>query len=82
MRLIFFIIGIGIALSTIYIIKAPTIWEMLLGYTSLTVKLIAIMVLLSISIGSEWAIDAVIAYMMLSIGGLIILAYFNSRRTS
>ena len=82
MRVIFFIIGMGILLSTIYIIKAPNIWEMLLGYTSLTVKLIAIMVLLSISIGSEWAIDAAIAYMMLSIGGLIILAYFNSRRTS
>jgi len=54
---------------------------MLLGYSSLTVKFIALMIIFSIAIDAEWAIDAAIAYMMLSIGGLMILAYFNSRRS-
>jgi len=76
-----YIILFAAFISGLYIIKSHNTWEMLLGYSSLTVKLIALMILFSISIRAEWAIDAAIAYMMLSIGGLMILAYFNSRRS-
>ncbi len=76
-----YLIVLAALLSGIYIIKSRNTWDMLLGYSSLTVKLIALMIIFSLSIGAEWAIDAAIAYMMLSIGGLMILAYFNSRRS-
>ncbi|NOZ91688.1 hypothetical protein GM182_02815 [bacterium 3DAC] len=81
MNIVGYIILFAAILSGLYIVKAHNPWEMLLGYSSLTVKLIALMILFSVIIGAEWAIDAAIAYMMLSIGGLMILAYFNSRRS-
>ncbi len=81
MEIATYLIILAALLSGIYIISSQNTWDMLLGYSSLTVKLIALMIIFSLSIGAEWAIDAAIAYMMLSIGGLMILAYFNSRRS-
>ncbi len=75
-----YIILIAALISGFYMIKANNTWELLLGYSSLTVKLISLMILFSLMMNAEWAIDAAIAYMMLSLGGLVILAYFQSRR--
>ncbi len=74
------IISIG-AMANIYLLLSHREnWETLLGYASLSIKLSAIMVIVSLTMEAEWAIDAAMIYIMLSLGGIAILSYFNSRR--
>jgi len=74
------VILIGISANIYLLLSHRENWETLLGYASLSMKLSAVMVIVSITMKAEWAIDAAMIYIMLSLGGIAILAYFNSRR--
>ena len=74
------IISAGILANIYLLLSHRENWETLLGYASLSIKLSAIMVIVSLTMEAEWAIDAALIYIMLSLGGIAILSYFNSRR--
>ena len=74
------IISVGIVANIYLLLYHRENWETLLGYASLSIKLSAIMVIVSLTMEAEWAVDAAMIYIMLSLGGIAILSYFNSRR--
>lgn len=73
------LIAIALLLTAIRLIRGPTVWDRLLGYNSISNKIVTLLAIHAVFRGMHIYMDVALIYALLSFLGVVVIARFAER---